>query len=75
MSTLYNARKPQDGPHNASPEVVAVWKNILRQLEAVFSLLFEEELLVRKERDKVHKASKRTSVAREQTSHRQEQNK
>ena len=38
------------------------------------SLLFEEELLVRKERDKVRKASKRASETREQTLHRQEQN-
>ena len=36
------------------------------------ALLSEEELLVRKERDKVHKASKRASETREQTLHRQE---
>ena len=38
------------------------------------ALLSEEVLLVRKERDKVHKVSKRTSKKREQTLHRQEQN-
>ena len=38
------------------------------------ALLSEEELLVRKERDKVRKASKRASETREQTLHRQEQN-
>ena len=38
------------------------------------ALLSEEELLVTKERDKVHKASKRASETREQTLHRQEQN-
>ena len=37
-------------------------------------LLSEEELLVTKQRDKVHKASKRASETREQTLHRQEQN-
>ena len=38
------------------------------------ALLSEEELLVRKERDKVHKASNRVSETSEQTLHRQEQN-
>ena len=38
------------------------------------ALLSEEELLVTKERDKVRKASKRASETREQTLHRQEQN-
>ena len=38
------------------------------------ALLSEEELLVTKERDKVHKASKRASETREQTLHRQVQN-
>ena len=38
------------------------------------ALLSEEELLVRKEKDKVHKASKRASETCEQTLHRQEQN-
>ena len=37
-------------------------------------LLSEEELLVRKERDKVRKASKRASETHEQTLHKQEQN-
>ena len=37
------------------------------------ALLYEEELL-RKERDKVRKVSKRASETREQTLHRQEQN-
>ena len=37
-------------------------------------LLAEEELLVTKERDKVHKVSKRASETCEQTLHRQEQN-
>ena len=36
------------------------------------ALLSEEELLVRKERDKVIKASKRGAETREQTLHRQE---
>ena len=36
-------------------------------------LLSEEELLVRKERDKVRKTSKRASETCEQTLHRQEQ--
>ena len=38
------------------------------------ALLSEEDLLVTKERDKVHKASKRVSETHEQTLHRQEQN-
>ena len=36
------------------------------------ALQFEEGLLVRKEREKVHKVSKRASETREQTLHRQE---
>ena len=38
------------------------------------ALLSEEELLVRKERDKVRKVSNKASETREQTLHRQEQN-
>ena len=38
------------------------------------ALLSEEELIVRKERDKVSKASKRASETCEQTLHRQEKN-
>ena len=38
------------------------------------ALLSEEELLVMKERDEVHKVSKRASETREQALHRQEQN-
>ena len=38
------------------------------------ALLSEEELLVAKKGDKVHKASKRASETHEQTLHRQEQN-
>ena len=38
------------------------------------ALLSEEELVVTKERDKVRKAGKRASETREQTLHRQEQN-
>ena len=38
------------------------------------ALLSEEELLVTKERDKDHKASKRASETRDHTLHRQEQN-
>jgi len=37
------------------------------------ALLSEEELLVRKERDKVCKVSRKASETREQTLHRQEQ--
>ena len=81
MSTLYNVRKSHDGPHNASPEIPstvlkvigsAVWKNVVRQLETVFSLSLRKSYYEERERCK---ASKRASVTHEQTLHGQEQNK
>ena len=46
----------------------------MKRRKALLLVLSEEELLVRKERDKVCKASKRASETHEQTLHRQEQN-
>ena len=46
----------------------------MKRRKALLLVLCEEELLVRKEKDKVHKVSKRASETREQSLHRQEQN-
>ena len=53
--------------------VIAVGKpeNTMKRRKALQS---EEELFVRKERNRVRKASKRASETRKQTLHRQEQN-